>query len=172
MTSARPGAQNGEKMTTTNPLDVRTFLVPLDGTEAAYGALIATCEVARKTRAAVRALYVIEVPRSLPIEADMIAEEQRGEEVLERAEELAAAHDVRLEAELLQARQEAHVILDEAAERGADAIAIGLEYHRPYGRYELGKVARYVLERAPGYVWLIRYPVTDGNPLPPRPGSR
>ncbi len=155
-----------------DPLEARTFLVPLDGTDAAYGALIATCGVARKTRAAVHALYVIEVPRSLPIDADMIAEGQRGEEVLEHAEALAAAHDVRLEAELLQARQEAHVILDEASERGADAIVIGLEYHRPHGRYELGKVASYVLERAPEYVWLIRYPVTDGDPLPPRPGQR
>jgi len=155
-----------------DPLEARSFLVPLDGTEAAYGALVATCQVARKTRAAVHALFVIEVPRSLPIDADMVSEGQRGEEVLERAEALAAAHDVRLEAELLQARQEAHVILDEAAERGADAIVIGLEYRRPYGRYELGKVATYVLERAPGYVWLIRYPVTDGDPPPFRPGQR
>ena len=156
----------------TDPLQAKTFLVPLDGTDAAFGALVAACGVARKTRAAVHALYVIEVPRSLPIEADMVAEGQRGEEVLERAEELAAALDVRLEAELLQARQEAHVILDEAAERGADAIVIGLEYHRPYGRYELGKVATYVLERAPGFVWLIRYPVTDGEAPPSRPGQR
>ncbi|MBT5773010.1 MAG: universal stress protein [Dehalococcoidia bacterium] len=156
----------------TDPLQAKAFLVPLDGTDAAYGALVAACGVARKTRAAVHALYVIEVPRSLPIEADMVAEGQRGEEVLERAEELAAALDVRLEAELLQARQEAHVILDEAAERGADAIVIGLEYHRPYGRYELGKVATYVLERAPGFVWLIRYPVSDGEAPPNRPGQR
>jgi len=155
-----------------DPLQAHTFLIPLDGTDAAYGALIAACGVARKTRAAVHALYVIEVPRSLPIDADMVAEGQRGEEVLERAEELAAERDVQLEAELLQARQEAHVILDEAAERGADAIVIGLEYHRPNGRYELGKVARYVLERAPEYVWLIRYPITDGDPLPPQPGQR
>lgn len=159
-------------MAMTDPLAVRTFLVPLDGSDAAFGALAAACGVARKTRAAVHALYVIEVPRSLPIDADMLSEGQRGEEVLERAEELAAAHDVRLEAELLQARQEAHVILDEAAERGADAIVIGLEYHRPYGRYELGKVATYVLERAPGYVWLIRYPSTDGELPPRRQGQR
>jgi nucleotide-binding universal stress UspA family protein len=156
----------------TDPLEARTFLVPLDGSDAAYGALAAACGVARKTRAAVHALYVIEVPRSLPIDADMVSEGQRGEEVLERAEELAAAHDVRLKAELLQARQEAYVILDEAAERGADAIVIGLKYHRPYGRYELGKVATYVLERAPGYVWLIRYPATDGELPPLRQGQR
>lgn len=156
----------------TDPLEARSFLVPLDGTEAAFGALAAACGVARKTRATVHALHVIEVPRSLPIDADMVSEGQRGEEILERAEALAAKCDVQLEAELLQARQEAHVILDEAAERGADTIVLGLEYQRPYGRYELGKVATYVLERAPGYVWLIRYPMTDDDLPPRRAGPR
>ena len=142
-----------------DPLHVRSFLVPLDGSEAAYGALAAACETARKTKASVSAVYVIEVPRSQPLDADLVAEGQRGEEILERAETLAASHDVRLEGDLLQARQAGHVIIDEAIERGADAIVIGLAYHRPYGRFELGSLAEYILEHAPGFVWLIRYPV-------------
>ena len=146
---------------TADPLRARSFLVPLDGSDAAYGALVAACETARKTKASVSAVYVIEVPRSLPLDADLLAEGQRGEEVLEQAETLAASHDVRLEGELLQARQAGHVVIDEAVERGADAIVIGLAYHRPYGRFELGGLAEYVLEHAPGFVWLIRYPVPD-----------
>lgn len=144
-----------------DPLGARAFLVPLDGSEAAYGALSAACEIARKTKASVAAVYVIEVPRSLPLDADLVAEGQRGEEILERAESLAAAHDVRLDGDLLQARQAGHVVIDEAAERGADAIVIGLAYHRPYGRFELGSFAEYVLEHAPGFVWLIRSPIPD-----------
>lgn len=147
------------------PLRARSFLVPLDGSEAAYGALAAACETARKTKASVSAVYVIEVPRSLPLDADLVAEGQRGEEILERAETLAASHDVRLEGDLLQARQAGHVVIDEAIERGADAIVIGLAYHRPYGRFQLGTLAEYILEHAPGFVWLIRYP-PPVNPLP------
>lgn len=147
-----------------DPLRVRSFLVPLDGSEAAFGALAAACETARKTKATVSAVYVIEVPRSLPLDADLVAEGQRGEEVLERAENLAATHDVRLEGDLVQARQAGHVIIDEATERGVDAIVIGLAYHRPYGRFELGSLAEYVLEHAPGYVWLIRYPAPGDGP--------
>lgn len=146
---------------TTDPLQARSFLVPLDGSEAAYGALVSACDIARKTKASVAAVYVIEVPRSLPLDADLLAEGQRGEEILERAEKLAAAHDVRLEGDLLQARQAGHVIIDEAIERGADAIVIGLAYHRPYGQFQLGSLVEYVLEHAPGFVWLIRYPIAD-----------
>ncbi len=148
----------------TDPLQAGSFLVPLDGSAAAYGALLATCEVARRTRATVLARYVIEVPRSLPLDADMVLEAQRGEEVLEEGERLAAMHDVNLEAELLAARNEANVIVEEATERGVEAIVIGLTFHRPYGRYALGKIATYVIERAPCYVWLIRYPVTESAP--------
>ena len=144
---------------TVDPLRVRSFLVPLDGSEAAYGALVAACETARKTKASVSAVCVIEVPRSLPLDADLVAEGQRGEEILEHAETLAASHDIRLDGDLLQARQAGHVVIDEAAERGADAIVIGLAYHRPYGRFELGSLAEYILEHAPGFVWLIRYPI-------------
>jgi nucleotide-binding universal stress UspA family protein len=150
-----------------DPLRARSFLVPLDGSDAAYGALAAACETARKTKASVSAVYVIEVPRSLPLDADLVAEGQRGEEILERAETLAASHDVRIEGDLLQARLSGHVIIDEAVERGADAIVIGLAYHRPYGRFELGSLAEYVLEHAPGFVWLIRYPVSEEAPSSP-----
>jgi nucleotide-binding universal stress UspA family protein len=156
--AAASSSREGDGVTT-DPLQARSFLVPLDGSDAANGALIAACEVARKTKATVSAVYVIEVPRSQPLDADLVAEGQRGEEILERAEEIAASHDVRLDGDLLQARQAGHVVIDEAAERGADAIVIGLAYHRPYGRFELGGLAEYVLEHAPGLVWLIRYPM-------------
>lgn len=149
---------------TTDPLQARSLFVPLDGSDAANGALIAACEIARTTKATVSAVYVIEVPRSLPLDADLVAEGQRGEEILERAEEIAASHDVRLDGDMLQARQAGHVIIDEAVERGADAIVIGVAYHRPYGRFELGRLAEYVLEHAPGLVWLIRYPMPNAQP--------
>jgi len=148
---------------TADPLRARSFLVPLDGGEAAYGALVAACEVARKTKASVSAIYIIEVPRSLPLDADLVAEGQRGEEILEHAESLAASHDIHLEGDLVQARQAGHVIIDEAVERGADTIVIGLPYNRPYGRFALGSLTDYVLEHAPGFVWLIRYPISENK---------
>ena len=153
-------------MTIVDPLRVRSFLVPLDGSEATFGALLAACETARKTKASVSVVCVIEVPRSLPLDADLVAEGQRGEEILEQAESLAAQHDVRITGDLLQARQAGHVIIDEAVEQGADAIVIGLAYDRPYGRFELGGLARYILEHAPGFVWLIRGPMPPADDSP------
>ena len=142
-----------------NPLDeITLFLVPVDGTAAAYNALAVTCDLARKNRAKVAALHVIEVPRSLPVEADLAPEAARGEEVLTRAEQIADEHDVQLDGELLQARDAGQALVDEAVEIGAGAIVMGLDYRRrPSGRFEIGRFPEYVLANAPCEVWLIRY---------------
>ncbi len=140
---------------------VKTFLVPVDGSEAAYNALAVVCEFARRSKADVSALYVIEVPRSMPLEADLPAEVSRGESILDQAERIGEERRVSVDAGLLQARQAAHAIVDEAVDRSADAIVLGLDYHRPYGRFELGSLPQYVMEHSPAQVWLLRYPTEE-----------
>ena len=140
---------------------VGSFLVPVDGTEASYSALAVVCDVARQTKARVNALHVIEVPRSLPLESDMPDAALRGERILERAEAVGEDHKVTVEADLLQARQAGHAVVDEAVDRGVDAIVVGLDYHRPYGRFELGRLPQYVMEHSPAQVWLLRYPAEE-----------
>lgn len=138
--------------------EVSSMLVPVDGTEAAYRALHLACETAKRTRASLHILYVIEVPRSVALDAPIEAELSSAEQALERAEQIADEHGIAATGDLVQARQAGHAIVDEAVERSVDAIIIGVTYQRPYGRFELGRVAQYVLEHAPEQVWLIRAP--------------
>ena len=143
--------------------EVGRYLVPLNGSEAAYAALAATCDVARVHRADVYALFVIEVPRILPLDADMRSDVERGEDVLTQAEQVGRDHKVKVDASLCQARQAGHAVVDEAIEDDVDAIVVGVDYHRPYGRFHLGRLPEYVLANAPCEVWLFRYaPHEDG----------
>ena len=144
--------------------DVRSYLVPVDGSEAAYHALGVACDLARRSKATVHVLHVIEVARSLALDAELDVEVRRGEEILNRAEQVAGDHGIAVEGDLLQARQAAHAVVDEAVERGVDAIVMGVEYHRPLGLFELGRLPTYVLEHAPTQVWLIRYPAPQAPP--------
>ncbi|MEE8338440.1 MAG: universal stress protein [Dehalococcoidia bacterium] len=138
--------------------EITQFLVPVDGTAAAYNALAVACDVAKRTGAKVTTLHVIEVPRSLPVEADLAPEAVRGEEILTRAEQVADEHDMQVEGALLQARDAGQALVDEAMDTGAGAIIIGLDYDRqPYGRFEIGRLPEYVLANAHCEVWLIRY---------------
>ena len=130
--------------------------------EAAAGGLLGrlavACDVAKRTGAKVAILHVIEVPRSLPVEANLAPEAVRGEEILTYAERVADEHDVQVEGALLQARDAGPALVDEALDSGAGAIVIGLDYdRRPYGRFEIGRLPRYVLANAHCEVWVIRY---------------
>ena len=40
---------------------------------------------------------------------------------------------------------------------------IGIDYHRPHGSFQLGRLPQYALVNAPCEVWLIRYP-PEGAP--------
>lgn len=142
-------------------VDVRNYLVAVDGGDASYHALHAACDLAKRSKASVSVLYVIEVPRSAALDAALDAEVERGETILARAEEIAREHGMAVQADLIQARQAGHAVVDEAVDRGVDAIVLGVEYHRPLGQFTLGRLPLYVLEHAPIQVWLIRYPEAE-----------
>ncbi len=139
-------------------LDVREILVPSDGSNASYEALAQAISVAKRNKGHVFVVHVIEVKRTLPLDAEMIEEAQRGEEILSEAERLAQDLDFRVEGELLQAREAGHAIVDEALERRVDAIVMGTEYKRPFGEFQLSRTTQYVLKHAPCQVWVFRMP--------------
>lgn len=141
----------------TNPLaGVSSILVPVDGSEACYQALAVACDAAKRARATLHLLYVIEVPRSVALDAPIESELQRAERALERGERIAEEHGVTVTGDLVQARQAGHAIVDEAIEQQVNVIVLGVAYGRPYGKFELGSLAQYILEHAPSQVWLIR----------------
>jgi nucleotide-binding universal stress UspA family protein len=142
---------------------VRSILVPVDGSEAGYRAVAVAAESARGVKAALHVLHVIEVPRSIPLDATLEGDMQRGEGVLERAERIAGDYGVSVEGDMVQARRAGHAVVDEAVERGVDIIIVGVDYHRPLGDFEVGPLPSYLLEHAPCQVWLIRYPAPDAR---------
>jgi nucleotide-binding universal stress UspA family protein len=106
----------------------------------------------------VHVVHVIEVRRALPLDADLSSEAQRGEQILTQAEATARRQDFEVEGDLLQARDAGHAIVDEAIERQADAIVIGVPFRRPFGDFELGRVPSHVLRNAQCEVVLLRMP--------------
>ena len=117
------------------------------------------CSIAKRSRGKVSVVHVIEVKRALPLDADLVSEAQRGEDILNQAEGAAKRQDFEIDGDLLQARDAGHAIVDEALERQADAIIIGVPFRRPFGEFELGKVPSHVLKSAPCEVIMLRMPV-------------
>lgn len=132
------------------------ILVPVNGNPTDDEAIGLACEIARRGKCAVFAIYVIEVKRTLPLDVDLPPEAAKGDTVLGRAEHVADEFGIELETEILQARDVGTAIVDEALEREVDLIVMGIGYKRKFGEFDLGHSAPYVLKNAPCRVWLAR----------------
>ncbi len=137
------------------------ILVPINESEASLEALAAAGSIAKAQKAAVVVVHVIEVVRSLPVNAEMEWEARRGEQLLRQAEEIAKSGDFSMRGELLQSRQAGPAIVDEAHSQQAQSIVLGLRFRRVVGDYELGHTTSYVLKHARCPVWLMREAVRD-----------
>lgn len=135
---------------------IKNTLVPMDGSTASLDALELACILSKRSKGAVYAVYVIEVARTLPLDAEMTPDAVRADEVLKQAEDTAASLDYQVSGEILQARDRGHAIVDEAIERDLDAIIMGVKYNRELGEFTLGDTAQYVLRNAPCQVILYR----------------
>ena len=137
-------------------IEARRILVPIKGNPTDDEVIQLALELARRTKAQVFAIHVIEVKRTLPLDAELQAEAERGEDVLNRAEHVAEQAGLSIHTDLLQARDVGPAIVDEALERGIDLIVVGITYKKRFGEFDLGKTAPYVLKHAPCRVWVCR----------------
>ena len=135
---------------------IKNILVPVNGNESDRDALAVACRIAKQSKGTVQAIHVIEVKRTLPLDAEMSTEVAHGEDVLDRAERFGEEFDCPIETELLQAREVGPTVVDEARERGAELIVIGMNYKKRFGEFDLGKTTPYVLKNAHCRVWICR----------------
>lgn len=140
-------------------MELTKILVPVSGNSADEEALKLACSLAKKSKAKIYVVYIIQVKRSLPLDAEIGSEIRKAEEVLSRAEDIAAEQDYEVETDLLQAREVGPAIVDEAMERDVDLILMGIGYKKRFGIFSLGVAVPHVLKEAPCRVLLCREPI-------------
>ena len=162
-------------------ISYRNILVPVFGTEldddivSTAGRLAsATAEEAKggSEQARLEIVYVVEVPLTLPLDAELDPErEEEARRALERARDIGEEYEnVRVSAELVRARDVGTGIVEEARRSDAEAIVVGGEpptkirggavlggigAARPA---EIGAATQYVLKKAPCRVLLTAPP--------------
>ena len=140
-------------------MKLNNILVAINGDSVDEETIELACKLATKSKAKVYVVYIIEVKRSLPLDAVIESEIEKAEEVLTRAEDIAAERDYEVETDLIQAREAGPAIVDEAMERDADLILVGLTYKKRFGNFSLGSAIPHVLEEAPCRVLIYREPI-------------
>lgn len=119
-------------------------------------------------------VHVVEVGFSMPLDADIAARSDEAQQILDRAEGHAEDRKARLEPVLLQAREVGAALVDEATERDADLLIVGLPYRKRFGGdFAIGRTIPYVLKHAPCEVWVVREPIpAETGQVPLAAGGR
>ncbi len=137
-------------------------LIALNGgpSDAAIMRLVA--EMARSGGTQLIGVHVVEIDWTLPIDTDVAGSSDNAQRILDVAEGVAEASKQSLETVLLQAREVGAAIVDEAIERGADLVVVGLPYRKRFGGdFAIGRTIPYVLKNAPCAVWVVRDPMPE-----------
>ena len=137
-------------------------VVALNGGPSDARILRLVLDLAKPARAEVVAVHVVEIDWTQPLDANVAEMSEEAQRVLDMAEAQAehAGHD--LEAVLVQARDVGAAIVDEAVERAADLLVVGLPYRKKFGGdFAIGRTVPYVLKNAPCAVWVAREPMPE-----------
>ena len=142
-------------------LDAKKILVLVNGNSTDRATVALASQTARRNKARVYAIHVIEVPRTLALDADLVEQRRAADAILDDAERVAAEADLELDTEILQARDVGTAVVEEAIEAGVDLVMLGIPFRKKFGELDLGKTIPYVLKNAPCDVWVYRERVAD-----------
>ena len=149
-------------MTETHRAAFHRAVIALNGgtSDARIVALVA--EHAKMNRAELIAVHVVEIDWTLPLDADIASRAEEVQRVLDSAEAVAEHWKQTVEPVLLQARDVGAAIVDEAAERSADLIVLGVPFRTRFGGdFAIGRTIPYVLQNAACAVWVVREPIAE-----------
>ncbi len=141
----------------------RRAIVALNGGTSDARIVRLVAAQAARSKAELIAVHVVEIDWTLPLDADIAGRSEEVQQVLDSAETIAEGYKLTMEPVLLQARDVAAALVDEAAERGVDLLVLGLPYRMRFGGdFAIGRTIPYVLQNAPCAVWVVREPMSEG----------
>ena len=142
-------------------LDANRILVPVKGDTISERTFRWACQTAKDSKAELHAVYVIEVPLDLPLEAEITLDVNRGEEILTRIEAIAAQEKYKnVQARYMRARHAGPAIVLETQDRNMDMVIMGIPYRRRFGSCDMGPTADYIFHNAECQIILWRDPAT------------
>jgi nucleotide-binding universal stress UspA family protein len=147
-----------------NPEQVgfRRAIIALSGCPSDGRIVRLAIDLARPSKAKLVAVHVVEIDWTMPLDADVAGRSESIQQILDLAEETAEENHYTVEAVLLQARDVGAALVDEATERGADLLVLGLPYRKRFGGdFAIGRTIPYCLKNAPCTVWVVREPIPE-----------
>ncbi len=131
-------------------VEYHMIVVPVTRSHETEEALVAAARLAAERRATIAAVAVLEVPRALPLDADLPEAEDEAHELLDSVRALLEPYGVRVVTRIARGRRAADVIVDEATRRQAELVVVGARRREVTRRTPVfGRTVASILERCP-----------------------
>lgn len=116
------------------------------------------CLMAKRAKRKVHLVHIIEVPRTLSLQAVLTEKSENAEKLLSEGLRIAEESGCEAVAEVVQARDAGPAIVDEARDHECALVLLGLVRDAQKTHSDLGKTVQYVLANAPCRVWVVQDP--------------
>ncbi len=128
---------------------IKKILVPTSGTLYSERGIELACRLGEEQKAEVYLIHVIEVPRTLPMEAPMPEAETKAHEILKEGESIVSLRGLSAKGEVRRGRVAGEEIIRAAKDWEADLIVMGIRSEIRMAQEILGRTSDLVLRRAP-----------------------
>ncbi|HVP80239.1 MAG TPA: universal stress protein [Thermodesulfobacteriota bacterium] len=138
---------------------IKRVLVPTSGTLYSERGIELACRLGEEQKAEIYLINVIEVPRTLPLDAPLVEAETKAEDVIKRGEEIVILRGLPVKGEVKRGRVAGEEIIRAAKDYDADLIVMGIRSEIRMAQEILSRTSDLVLRRAPCEVILDKLSV-------------
>lgn len=128
---------------------IKRILVPTIGIPYSERGVELACRLGAEQNAEIVLTYVIEVPRTLPLDAPLPVAETKGKEALERAQAIVTLRGLKPVIRIERARLAGEQIINVAKEQDVDLIVMGIKSALQLTHRLLGSTTEIILRRSP-----------------------
>jgi len=128
---------------------IKKILVPTSGTLYSERGIELACRLGEEQKAEVYLVNVIEVPRTLPLEAPLPDAEIKAKDIIKRGEEIVTLRGLPVKGEVKRGRVAGEEIIRVAKDWEADLIVMGIRSEIRMAQEILGRTSDLVLRRTP-----------------------
>jgi len=128
---------------------IKKILVPTSGTPYSERGIELACRLGEEQKAEIYLVNVLEVPRTLPLEAPLPDAEAKAEDIVKRGEEIVSLRGLPVRGEVKRGRVAGEEIIRAAKDWEADLIVMGIRSKVTMAQDILGRDSGLILRRAP-----------------------
>lgn len=127
---------------------IKNILTAVDGSPFSDEIINFAAKFAKLEKAKLFITHILEVPSSMPLDADMPEETELAERILDRAADITDKYGLTPEMDVIKSRSVGPGIVDEAKDLKVDLIIIGMSHKPRFGEIFFGSAVNYVLKNS------------------------